>query len=178
MEDLAICVHPFGEHLPQQQILTPTTTELAVLMRKFLLFSALALVFSTSLVVAQPPQPAAVASESIGPGSIVQVAMERTELKAGKSVVAVLTKGVRFEVLSVRDPWLEGKIAVNGVMRTGWVLRSQIAVVPANGKPADEKPAEAQESYKPQITGVIGSPAATTTISGKQLPAPRRNSLA
>ena len=30
----------------------------------------------------------------------------------------------------------------------------------------------------PQITGKLGSPSATTTISGKQLPPPRRNSVA
>ena len=137
-------------------------------MRKLLLFSALALVYWTSLVVAQPPQPAPVATEAIAPGSIVEVAMEGVQLKSGKSVVAVLPKGVRFEVLSVRDPWLEGGIVVNGVLKGGWVLRSQVALVPAEAEPA-----AAANSKTPQITGVLGSPSATTTISGMQLPAPQ-----
>ena len=42
-----------------------------------------------------------------------------------------------------------------------------LAAVPALAQQAG-KP----ETFKPQVTGVPGSPSATTTISGKQLPAP------
>jgi arylsulfatase A-like enzyme len=42
-----------------------------------------------------------------------------------------------------------------------------LAAVPTLAQPAG-KP----ETFKPQVTGVPGSPSATTTISGKQLPAP------
>jgi hypothetical protein len=42
-----------------------------------------------------------------------------------------------------------------------------LAAVPALAQEAG-KP----ETFKPQVTGVPGSPSATTTISGKQLPAP------
>jgi arylsulfatase len=38
--------------------------------------------------------------------------------------------------------------------------------------PAESKPAQASEASAPQVTGVLGSPSATTTISGKQLPPP------
>ncbi len=51
-----------------------------------------------------------------------------------------------------------------------WLLACLVLLlmaVPALGQPAG-KP----ETFTPQITGVPGSPSATTTISGKQLPPP------
>ncbi len=137
-------------------------------MRNLLLISSLAFLFSSSLVVAQTTQSPESVAKSISAGSQVVVVGEGVELKAGTEVVAPLTKGERFKVLAVRDEWIGLQTKVNGVLRSGWVLRSQVATAPA-----DSKKSEGTESYQPQVVGELGSPAATTTIAGKQLPAPQ-----
>ena len=117
-------------------------------MRNLVLITAVLLVYATSDLSAQRAQPAAGAAQSIAPGSTVQIVQEGVEMKSGTDVIALLGKGSRFKVRATKDQWVEVEVEVNGVMRTGWVLRSQVAVVPADGKPADkpaaEKPAEAR----------------------------------
>ena len=68
--------------------------------------------------------------------------------------------------LRVRQYFTEGKIMKKRCHLTGSVLSVAIAVLSAF-------PASAQ-----QITGVPGSPSATTTIDGKNLPPPPRSSAA
>ena len=113
-----------------------------------------------------PPRPQGTGGQ-IEPGSSVVIAMDGVEMKSGTNVIAILPKGVSFVVLSVRDPWIEVELIVNKVVRRGWVLRSQVDVASAAGRPN-----AVQERFRPQITGKLGSPAATTTISGNQLPPP------
>ena len=61
---------------------------------------------------------------------------------------------------------LRPRKTIFAVVMTGLTLL--LAAVPVLAQQAG-KP----ETFKPQVTGVPGSPSATTTISGKQLPAPR-----
>ena len=51
-----------------------------------------------------------------------------------------------------------------------WVIAGLLPLLVAG--PAQAQKAKKTETFTPQVTGVLGSSDATTTISGKQLPAP------
>jgi len=51
-----------------------------------------------------------------------------------------------------------------------WVIAGLVPLLVAG--PAQAQKAKKTETFTPQVTGVLGSSDATTTISGKQLPAP------
>lgn len=60
---------------------------------------------------------------------------------------------------------------MGGAARLG-VLATATAAVTLSCSSDHSKSAIAPVGYKPEVTGVLGSPSATTTISGRQLPAP------
>ena len=54
----------------------------------------------------------------------------------------------------------------------GLVLAAMLAATPALAQQTTKPKGVPQSSSSQQVTGVLGSPGATTTISGKQLPPP------
>jgi len=62
-------------------------------------------------------------------------------------------------------------LAVVMILRLLSISSAQLLQRPRRA-PAESRPAQANEASAPQTTGVPGSPGATTTISGRQLPAP------
>ena len=66
-------------------------------MRNLLLASALLLVYPTSHLAAQRPQSVRGATESIAPGSTVEVVQEGVEMKAGTKTVGSVAKGARLK---------------------------------------------------------------------------------
>ena len=79
-----------------------------------------------------------VCGELLAPGAKMVVALDRTELRVGDEVRALLPRGSEFTITGVSGQWAGGYVVVNGEKRTGWVAsnrlvdRAQLTTVPAS----------------------------------------------
>ncbi|NQT12995.1 MAG: hypothetical protein HQ582_09625 [Planctomycetes bacterium] len=74
---------------------------------------------------AEPPTTPAVAND-VEPGDIMVVSASGVKLKQGTQVLALLDRGTKFRVMTVKGHWVGGMVQLEGKEETGWIKRDQL----------------------------------------------------
>jgi hypothetical protein len=72
----------------------------------------------------------------VAPKLRVQVTAPTAKVMDGDKTLATVSKGQQFDVLHVDGAWYEIQVSVNGTVKSGWVLNSELTVLTAEAMPA------------------------------------------